>query len=272
MTATKVLVVGLDGGTFDLVKPWVSEGELPNFRRLMEEGVSQNLSVELPPGTVPNWPSFMTGKNAGKHGVIHWFSRTQGSSSWSMVNAHSIKEKTLWEIIGAHGKESIVMNVPVTYPPKPLKGRLITGLLTPPSAKNFTYPPELKREIESQVGCYKIYPDEVYQEGREEKFLDSLMETLEIRFKTSRYLMEHFPWDFFMIVFSETDAIQHAFWKFIDPTHPGHEERLARKHGRGILQVYQKVGRVPEEHRKGDDLDPHVRPWRRPSVSKILYQ
>jgi predicted AlkP superfamily phosphohydrolase/phosphomutase len=244
----KVFVIGLDGGTFDLVRPWVGEGHLPNFKRLMEEGVSHDLSVELPPGTVPNWPSFMTGKNAGKHGVIHWFIRTEGSSNWLVVNSHSIKGRTLWDVLGTYGKESIVMNVPLTYPPRPIKGKMITGLLTPPSAKNFTHPPELKGEIESQVGRYKLYPDEIYQEGREEKFLNSLMETLEIRFKTSRYLMDHFPWDFFMIVFSETDAIQHAFWKFIDPTHPSYEEELARKHGRGILQIYQKVDQYLGEY------------------------
>ncbi len=244
----KVFVIGLDGGTFDLVRPWVGEGHLPNLKRLMEEGVSHDLSVELPPGTVPNWPSFMTGKNAGKHGVIHWFIRTEGSSNWSVVNSHSIKGRTLWDILGTYGKESIVMNVPLTYPPRPIKGKMVTGLLTPPSAKDFTHPPELKIEIESQVGRYKVYPDEIYQEGREEKFLDSLMETLEIRFKTSRYLMDHFPWDLFMIVFSETDAIQHAFWKFIDPTHPFYEEGLARKHGRGILQIYQKVDQCLGEY------------------------
>jgi len=237
----KVFVVGLDGGTFDLVRPWVSEGHLPNFKRLLEEGVSHDLSVELPPGTVPNWPSFMTGKNAGKHGVIHWFTRTQELSRWSVINSHSVQEENLWEILGGYGKQSIVMNVPLTYPPKPINGLMITGLLTPPSAENFTEPLGLQREIESCVGRYKVYPDEIYREGREEEFLASLMETLEMRFRTSRYLMDHYPWDFFMIVFSETDAIQHAFWKFIDPTHPFYEQESANRHGKGILEVYQRI-------------------------------
>ncbi len=244
----KVFVVGLDGGTFDLVRPWVREGHLPNFKRLLEEGVNHDLSVELPPGTVPNWPSFMTGKNAGKHGVIHWFTRSEGLSKWSVINSHSIQEETLWEILGSYGKQSIVMNVPLTYPPKPINGLMITGLLTPPSAENFTEPPDLKGELRSKVGHYKVYPDEIYQEGREEKFLASLMETLEIRFRTSRYLMDHHPWDFFMIVFSETDAIQHAFWKFTDPTHPSYEEGSAKKYGGGILQVYQKIDQFLGEY------------------------
>ena len=245
--SNKVFIVGLDGGTLDLVRPWAEEGYLPTFKRLMEEGLSHDLSVELPPGTVPNWPSFMTGKNAGKHGVIHWFAREDRFSRWSIVNSHSIREKTLWEILGDYGKESIVMNVPLTYPPKPMKGLMITGLLTPPSAKDFTHPFELRNEIDSKVGRYMIYPDAIYREGREEKFLVSLLKTLDVRFRTSRYLMKMYPWDLFMIVFSETDAIQHAFWKFIDPLHPSYDERLAH-FGRGILQVYQKIDTFLEEY------------------------
>jgi predicted AlkP superfamily phosphohydrolase/phosphomutase len=118
---------------------------------------------------------------------------------------------------------------------------MITGLLTPPSAKDFTYPPALQGEINTQVGRYKIYPDEIFREGKEEKFLASLMESLDIRFRTSQYLMSGYDWDLFMIVFSETDAVQHAFWKFTDPTHPLYDKELAKRYGKGILQVYQKV-------------------------------
>ena len=246
----RVFVVGLDGGTFDLIRPWVNQGVLPTFKRLMEEGTSEDLTVELPPGTAPNWPSFMTGKNPGKHGVIYWFSRHRGSWTWSMINSHSIKEKTIWEIVASHGKKFVSINVPVTYPPRFVGGLMVTGLLTPPSAKIFTYPPELQEEIDSQVGRYKIYPDEIYREGQEEAFLASLMETLDIRFRTSRYLMDRYPWDLFMIVYSETDAIQHAFWKLIDPKHPKYDEELARRYGRGILQVYQKIDQYLGEYLK----------------------
>jgi len=246
--SSKVLVVGLDGGTFDLVRPWVRDGYLPTFKRLMEEGVSDDLCVELPPGTAANWPSFMTGKNPGKHGVIYWYTPDKDSWTWSMINSHSIKEKTLWEILQGHGKKPISINVPVTYPPGATGGTMITGLLTPPSAEDFTYPRGLKEEIASEVGRYKIYSDEIYREGREEKFLASLTETLDLRFRTSRYLMNRYEWDLFMIVFSETDAVQHAFWKFIDPKHPKYDEALARRFGRGILQIYEKIDQYLAEY------------------------
>ncbi len=246
----KVFVVGLDGGTLDLIRPWVREGHLPTFKRLLEEGISNDLTVELPPGTVPNWPSFMTGKNAGKHGVVYWFARERDRWKWSVINSRFIKEKTIWEIASSKGKKFISINVPLTYPPKPLNGLMITGLLTPPSAKDFTHPPELEEEIRSQVGRYKVYPDEIYRDGREEKFLSGLMETLDLRFRTSRYLMDRHPWDLFMVVFSETDAVQHALWKLIDPNHPKYDGRAAGLHGQGILRVYQKIDQYLENYLK----------------------
>jgi predicted AlkP superfamily phosphohydrolase/phosphomutase len=257
MKSTKVLVIGIDGGTFDLVRPWIKEGQLPTFRRLMEEGAGCDLTVELPPVTVPNWPSFMTGKNAGKHGVIHWFIKNEDLSRWSLASSHSIKAKTMWEIAGEAGKRSIVINVPATYPPRPFDGITITGLLTPPAAEDYVYPPEIKGEIESEVGKYHVYSDVTYMSGKEEKFLDSLLESLDMRFRTSLYLMENHPWDIFAIVFSESDLIQHMFWKFIDPDHPLYDSRMAEKYGNGMFRIYERIDRCVGEYlkRQGDDIN-----------------
>lgn len=250
MGSNKVFVIGLDGGAYDLVHPWVKRGLLPAFKRLMTEGIGGNLTVELPPGTVPNWPSFMTGRNAGKHGVIHWFTHHHDFSDWSIISSRSIKEKPFWEVLGDYGKKSIIMNVPVTYPPTPLNGLMITGLLTPASADNFTYPSELRSEIEAKVGKYTVYPGEIYGDGKEEKFLASLMESMDMRFKTSLYLMDRYAWDVFTLVFSETDMIQHAFWKFTDPKHPQYNEKLAALYHDGIFKVYEKIDHLLSEYMK----------------------
>ena len=66
---SRVLAIGIDGGTFDLIYPWAEAGDLPNLARLMTEGVHGLLESTLPPVTSPAWPTFATGKNSGKHGV-----------------------------------------------------------------------------------------------------------------------------------------------------------------------------------------------------------
>ena len=49
----KVLVIGLDGATFDLIKPWAAEGRLPTLRRLLEKGAHGSLRSTIPPMTGP---------------------------------------------------------------------------------------------------------------------------------------------------------------------------------------------------------------------------
>lgn len=237
----RVCFVGLDAATLDLVKPWVMEGRLPTFAKLMDEGCYGELAVEIPPVTVPNWPTLVMGKNTGKHGLIYFIRRGAGEVKTSVINYQWFKHQTIWEILGRCGKKSIVVNVPVTYPPQPMNGLMITGYLTPPSAKDITYPPDLIREIEAQVGRYKLYPDVVYAPGKEEEFLANLHEIVDQRVGTIQYLMKNYEWDFFMVVFMSPDVVQHAFWRFMDRSHPDHDPEGAEKYGEGIFGIYQRM-------------------------------
>ena len=60
---SRVFIIGWDGATFDLIKPWVAEGKLPNIARLLENGSHGELRSTLPPMTFPAWSSFLTGKD-----------------------------------------------------------------------------------------------------------------------------------------------------------------------------------------------------------------
>lgn len=71
--------------------------------------------------------------------------------------------------------------MPVTYPPQPMNGLMISGYLTPSSARDITYPPDLLAEIEAQVGKYKLYPDVVHAPGKEGEYLDNLHEIVDQR-------------------------------------------------------------------------------------------
>ena len=72
----KIIVLGLDGASPDLIFPWIKEGKLPTFKMLMERGVYGSLCSTIPPVTGAAWPSFMTGKNPGKHGVFDFFTNS----------------------------------------------------------------------------------------------------------------------------------------------------------------------------------------------------
>ena len=76
-----ILIIGLDGGTFDLIRPWAAQGKLPTLDRLMRQGTWGPLESTVPPMTSPAWPSFATGKYPAKHGVFDFVSAHTASVS-----------------------------------------------------------------------------------------------------------------------------------------------------------------------------------------------
>ncbi|MFN2185295.1 MAG: alkaline phosphatase family protein, partial [Anaerolineae bacterium] len=85
----KVLVIGLDGVTLDLLGPWIEAGELPNLQKLIQEGASGKLRSTLPPISSSSWSSFATGVNPGKHGLVDFVYPGADSYKVSMINATS---------------------------------------------------------------------------------------------------------------------------------------------------------------------------------------
>lgn len=243
-TRSRVLIIGLDGATFDLIRAWAAEGRLPTFQRLMDESAWGELQVDLPPGTVPNWPSFATGKNPGKHGLIWWVKRNPASNDFSVISSADLRGQTLWEIAGQHGLHVGVVNIPITFPPHPVNGFLITGLLTPPTAPTFTYPEGLRDELAANVGEYRVFPREAYRKGNEAAYLDDLHRTLEARYQSVRYLLQNKPWDLFAVVFGATDWVMHAYWKYHDPGHPRHDPAEGQLYGHAIRSIYEHVDRI----------------------------
>jgi predicted AlkP superfamily phosphohydrolase/phosphomutase len=253
MQRLKVLVLGLDGATLDLIRPWAAEGKLPNFARLMDEGTWGDLASTVPPVTSPAWPTFSTGKNPGKHSIFDYIRPRQGQ--FDLVNASAIDSPTLWEILSSKGKRVGVVNVPVTYPPRPVNGFLVAGLLSPSKA-NFTYPSDFLSRYEAQLEPYRVMPKVQYKDGIEDEFIADLQDLIERRTRYALALMQNEPWDFMMVHFLALDVAQHALWHFMDATHPRHDPTQAARYGDAILRLYQRVDAALGEITA--QLDSHV--------------
>lgn len=239
-----VFVIGLDGATFDLIHPFIEQGFLPNLKALMANGSGAELSSTIPPVTASAWTSFMTGKNPGKHGLFDFMQRRENSYDLAPVSAFDRDGKAVWEIAGEAGKKCIVMGVPVTYPPTPLNGLMVTGMLTPRGAPDYTYPPELKDEIASAIGEYIVYSDEVYSKGRGEIFLEALHYSIQQRARAAAYLLHKYEWDLGILVFPETDTVCHGLWWAYDSSHHQHGQEGAQQRARlenGIRDIYRDL-------------------------------
>ena len=239
----RVLVIGLDGATFDLIKPWAAEGRLPTLARLMDGGAHGSLHSTIPPMTGPAWTTFATGVNPGKHDLYDWIAREAGTYHFLPTTALDCKTPTVYELLSQVGRSVCVMNVPMTFPPKPVNGVVVSGLPAPDLESGVTYPATLLDEIRENVGDYILYPDpgQAYSDSGIDAFLKRLYRTTDLRVETLNYLRGRDDWDFAMVVFNGTDTISHAMWKFMDSSHPLHDPAKAAKYGNAIRDYYSYV-------------------------------
>lgn len=243
-TSKKVVVIGLDGATFDLIKPWAKEGKLPTFKKLVDEGAHGNLRSTIPHVTIPAWPSFATGVNAGKHGLYDFF-REVGESYNPKVElqpSRSIKVPTLWQILSKYNKRVAIINVPSTFPPTKVNGYMITGLLTPPGAE-YTYPAGFEKELVDKIGNYSVFSSSSAWKGSLDLFMTDLEKALEERVKATLYLLEK-DIDFLMVVDSGTDRAGHELWRFIDRSSPIFDPNELSTYGNLLLKYYQEVDKA----------------------------
>ena len=221
--AKKVLIIGWDCAPPDWVfDKWIDN--LPTLKSLLKKGTYGNLRSTIPPITVPAWQSMMTSKDPGQLGVYGFRNRKDYTYEGQYFsNGADILEPAVWDVLGKAGKKSILVGVPQTYPPREINGHMVTCFLTPSIKSQYTYPNELRDEIEKNIGEY--IPDVKHFRTEDRDFiLKQIYEATETRFKTFRHLLKNKEWDFAMIVEMGTDRIHHSFWKFLDPAHPKYEK------------------------------------------------
>jgi predicted AlkP superfamily phosphohydrolase/phosphomutase len=215
-----LLIIGFDGATLDLIRPWAAEGHLPNLARLMQGGVTADLASTLPPVTSPAWPTFMTGVNPGKHGVFD-FIQPHGDN-FTLVNSTRIRQPTLWRRLSDLGYRVGVLNVPVTYPPQEVNGFMVTDILSPRNAI-ISHPPDLIDRYEAEMGLYRVAPDIQYKPGNEAEFIADIFDLIHHHGRWALKLMEAEPVDVLMVHFIAMDIAKHALWRFMDHSHPRYE-------------------------------------------------
>ncbi|KTG10450.1 phosphodiesterase [Haloprofundus marisrubri] len=204
----RTLLVGLDAACLPVLRPLFDDGDLPTLRSLFDDGATAPLESQIPPWTASAWPSLYTGKNPGKHGVFDFLSFD--GYEWDIVNSTDVKARTMWEYADEAGLTSVVVNAPVTDPPREFDGALVPGYLA--AEKPRCHPDGLLDDIEDEVGPYRVYAERETDERRsdEAKFRD-YVELSHLRGKTFRYLADRFDPEFGFVQFQKTDAVFHDF-------------------------------------------------------------
>jgi predicted AlkP superfamily phosphohydrolase/phosphomutase len=193
--------------------------EMPNLERLMRTGLVAHLESTNPPITVPAWTSMMSSKDPGQLGFYGFRNRKDFSyDGYQFANGSLIREPLVWDILGRHGKRSILLGVPQTYPPRPIEGEMVTCFLTPSTESQYTYPASLKAEVERVTGGYVLDVDD-FRTPDKGALLGRIYEKTRKHWTLAKHMLRTRPWDFFMIVEMGVDRIHHAFWSYCDPEH-----------------------------------------------------
>lgn len=243
----KLLIVGLDGATFDNLGPWIEAGKLPTFKKLLDGGVHGTLRSTFPPVTAPAWTSFMTGKNPGKHGLYHFIEPQPGGYDLRYTNARSRRAPTLWRLLNQQGLRVGAVNIPMTYPPEPVDGFMLSGMDAPEDSTTITHPESLYGELKERFG--QVSPQIRYlgylnSDDRREGLLKAMAEMDEHYVQATEYLLEKHPVDVAMLVFTSTDTVQHFFYQYYDPQHPQYDAEGAKRFGNAILSVYERLDKA----------------------------
>ena len=239
----RVMIIGLDALTPELLGPWVREGHLPTLSHFMEQGASGTLLSTLPPISSAAWSTFSTGTNPGKHGILSFLQLAPDSYAARVTNAAWRRGTTFWEIAGQNGVRGGVINVPYTYPPRSYNGFLVSGFLTPGVGRRMASPPEVFDDLIALSGDYTPDIEIVKTGGGKSRrlFLDRALAGIRTRLKAAIGLYRKHRPGLFCVVFTAADRVCHRFW---------HDYEAARERGAGssdalpggaILRVYREL-------------------------------
>jgi len=216
MSDKKVVVIGLDGVGYNLIKAWIDGGELPTLTRIAKEGCFGPLKSTIPPTTIPAWASFSTGKNPGKLGIFYFVENPLDPDS-KVINLNELPHRHLWEELCNQGKVCCIINFPLIYPPKKIRGTIICGFGVPPRKRDYVYPSTLIRDLDHidykvDIEEYGLLPDSRLTTLRKKVIYQELIKIAKARVKALKITAKKRKHDFFFILFKETDILQHLFF------------------------------------------------------------
>jgi predicted AlkP superfamily phosphohydrolase/phosphomutase len=213
--ANRVLLVGWDGADWDILDPLLESGELPALAALIERGRRGVSRSCLPSHSWAAWPTFLTGRDPGWHGVFDILEYRPGASRRLPVSARSILAPTWPDRLSAAGKTTLLLNVPLTYPPPEIRGVVIAGGVVPPRT-TYSYPADVGPRLGWPIngGSWTTF------RGRPADLVEDLEALTRKRAQAMRTLLDEQAWDVACAVFVSTDRAQHCLLEYVHPGHP----------------------------------------------------
>jgi predicted AlkP superfamily phosphohydrolase/phosphomutase len=236
--ANRVLVVGWDGADWDILDPLLAAGELPSLAALLERGRRGVSRSSLPSHSWAAWPTFLTGRDPAGHGVFDVLEYRPGATRRLPVSAKSILAPTWPERLTEAGKTTLLVNVPLTYPPPSIRGVAIAGGVVPPGS-TYSHPAEVGPRLGWPIngGSWTTF------RHRPLELVTDLEALTRKRAAAMRSLLDEQAWDVACIVFVSPDRLQHCLLEYVHPRHPRNAEASGSPVAGRVRDVYRLLDR-----------------------------
>ncbi len=143
---SRVILIAWDGADWRILDPLLEQGALPNLQALIDRGQKDVLRSTVPTHSWSAWPSFLTGVDPVDHGVYDILETVPGTHKQFPVTYKSIKARTFLDDLTAAGKQQLLLDVPLTFPPPVISGHLAAGGVLPKN-RTFTHPANLPETL-----------------------------------------------------------------------------------------------------------------------------
>lgn len=245
--------MGIDGLPYSLLEKFCEQGVTPYLAELSKAQKPAKMKVTLPEISAVSWPSFMTGTGPGTHGIFGFVDLKPNSYDIYFPAFRDLKAPTIWDKLGESGKRSIVINQPGTYPARDIPGIIVSGFVAIELVKAVRPPSWIGRIKQLN---YQIDID-TQRARKEHKFLfQELDRTLQSRKKAVELLWDE-EWDYFQVVVTGTDRLQHYLWSAIeDGAHEYHEKALRyySEVDEFVRDVHEKYLKISGESGVGENF------------------
>jgi len=232
---SKLFFLGIDSATWDLILPWVIQNKLPGFKLLLDKSDSYYCQSTFPPYTPSAWTTMFTGLTPANHGIYD-FRYITPQKDIDITSTNHLIKKYVWHHLSKQNQKVCIYNIPMTYPPHPVNGIMVSSFTNPSVTSEFTYPKEIRSQLLKKFPNYQVIAKGKFKPGKTTNnhlYFNSIKKSLQQKIKVSKWLFKQSNWDVFISNFLDIDHAQHFFWSdMIKPESPFYNS---------ILSLYQVI-------------------------------
>lgn len=206
----KLLVIGIDGGSWDVFDPRLAAGDMPNVAGLLEGSMAGDTDSTWPAHTGPGWPTLVTGTPPGVHGVFSFFESQTPAYGMEVVSASRWADRSLLNHLARQGYAVASVNIPMSHPPSGLLRAELTWPLT--ETTRFASPRSLTAELLAAGAPFT--PDLHTMYRGQDDYLQTAIANVAARLETARYVCrKEVDLDVLAVVLTEFDRVAHHLWE-----------------------------------------------------------